>query len=139
MLSCVPLICFNLFVSHLSDIETLTTLNYKKWIRDIELALGFMDLDMRLLEAQTTVSDDGIFTKLSAKCKRSNILCLMVIKWTSLETIYGGFVYLIMLKISSGQISKESDKDEPHNLLSSFSNARYYNPSSVRTYIINMV
>lgn len=80
------------FASHLSTIKTLTGSKYKKWRRDIELALGFMDLDMCLLEANPSVSDgDDVITKaVLDKWKRSNRFSRMFIRKTISENNFGG-------------------------------------------------
>lgn len=53
--------------------------NYTKWWRDIELALGLMDLDICRLEDKPTISSSVTKMRLE-KWERLNCLSLMIIK-----------------------------------------------------------
>lgn len=93
MLNCPLLsLIFSALASHLSVIETLTWSNYKKWKRDVKLALSLLDQNICLSEVKPSASNDDIFSKASFdKWERSNILSLMANnKWTISETIFGG-------------------------------------------------
>lgn len=58
----------------------MTKSNYKKWKREIKLALGLKDLDMCLLEDKSTVSYVGSSRSRFEKWERSNCLNTMMME-----------------------------------------------------------
>lgn len=64
---------FPAILSHLSAIETLTGLNYKKCRHDIELALGLINLDLCLWEDKLLVSSDDSSFGIKANLRNGKI------------------------------------------------------------------
>ncbi|XP_021815541.1 uncharacterized protein LOC110758061 [Prunus avium] len=142
-MSVVLCICESLF--NFSSIETWTGSNYKKWKQDVEIVLGFMDLDLALREdepaALTNESSDA-HRRQHEKQHKANRMSLLIMKRAMTETVRGGIpsndkekAFLEVI----GEKFKESKKAEMRSLMNALTIMRYDGESSAREYIMKLI
>ncbi|XP_043694055.1 uncharacterized protein LOC122644726 [Telopea speciosissima] len=78
--------------SYLSSITILTRDNYQKWVEDLELHLGFLDLDLALRELKPSPLTDSSTIEEKIKFEKwdnANRKCILVMKKAVPKTIHG--------------------------------------------------
>ncbi|XP_043705412.1 uncharacterized protein LOC122655271 [Telopea speciosissima] len=78
--------------SYLSSIPILTGIPIEKWVEDLELHLGLLDLDLALREPKPSPLTDSSTTEEKAKFEKwdnANRKCILVVKKAVPETIRG--------------------------------------------------
>lgn len=132
------------FSSQLSAIETLTGNNYLKWKRDVEIALGLLELNFTMEKqlSKPKNKSDREYVAEYEKWEMANKLCLKIIKRFISDSIMGaildnknakGFVDAIGLRFV------ESDKAETGDLMDKLMNMRYDGISGVRKQVMKMI
>ncbi|XP_016652736.1 PREDICTED: uncharacterized protein LOC107882045, partial [Prunus mume] len=130
---------------HFSQIETLTGSNFKRWKFDLDVALGMSDIDYAMTQEELTrlVANSSAEVKRVHKAWRmANKVCLLVMKKTITEAIFGGVPKIESAKqfIESIEMKfKESGKAETKNLMSRLANTKYEGGGSIREHLMGLV
>ncbi|XP_043725755.1 uncharacterized protein LOC122672329 [Telopea speciosissima] len=112
--------------SYLSSIPILTGDNYQKWVKDLKLHLGPLDLDLALREPKPSPLTDSNTVEEKAKFEKWDNANRKV-KDTAVE-----FLNAIKARFEL------NTKAESSNLMSKLMNAQYDGSRSVREYILNL-
>ncbi|CAL9012470.1 unnamed protein product, partial [Prunus brigantina] len=128
----------------INSIEPLTGSNFKKWKRDLEIALGLLDHDIALREEKPVLTDESTAEqrlKLE-RWEKANRICLLIMKKSMTEAIYGGIPDSENAKEYLKAVAekfKESDKAETGNLMNRLATMKYDGMEDMRVYLLGMV
>ncbi|XP_074343163.1 uncharacterized protein LOC141680770 [Apium graveolens] len=127
--------------AQLSMIPMLNWTNYVTWKENVEIVLGYMDLDLALRKEQPLPTTDDPKTDQIEKWERSNRMCLAILK----RTIPTGFRGSIAESTSAKKFLSETEKyfgknekAETSNLLSKLMTMNYKGKGNIREYIIGV-
>ncbi|CAL8154162.1 unnamed protein product [Prunus armeniaca] len=128
----------------INSIEPLTSSNFKKWKRDLEIALGLLDHDIALREEKLVLTYESTAEqrlKLE-RLEKANRICLLITKKSMTKAIYGGIPYSKNAKEYLKAVAekfKESDKAETGNLMNRLATMKYDRMEDMRVYLLGMV
>ncbi|CAL9021267.1 unnamed protein product [Prunus brigantina] len=128
----------------INSIEPLTGSNFKRWKRDLEIALGLLDHDVALREEKPVLTDESTAEqrlKLE-RWEKANRICLLIMKKSMTEAIYGGIPDSENAKEYLKAVAekfKESDKAETGNLMNRLATMKYDGTEDMRVYLLGMV
>ncbi|CAL2257769.1 unnamed protein product [Prunus armeniaca] len=126
-------------------IETLNGSNYKKWKRDLEMALGFLDYDLAIRKQAPKKPAEGATIEEKAhfaKWEKANRMTILIMLKSMSPTVKGGippsnnakeFLESISLKF------KESEKAKMGSLINKLTDMRYAGNGCARVHILNMI
>ncbi|XP_043720953.1 uncharacterized protein LOC122668455 [Telopea speciosissima] len=129
--------------SYLSSIPILTGDNYQKWVEDLKLHLGLLDLDLALREPKPSPLTNNNTTEEKTKFEKwdnANRKCILVVKKAVPETIRGNvevkdtvveFLNAIKVKFELNTNAESSD------LMSKLMNP-HYDGGNVREYVLGL-
>ncbi|XP_070672112.1 uncharacterized protein [Malus domestica] len=110
-----------------NSIQALIGTNYKKWKYDIEIVLGFMDLDVALREEKPDVPEKDDSTNIKNKYEKwhnANRMAILIMKRPMSDNVRAKF--------------KESDKAETGNLMNSLMTTKFVD-GSVGEHILGLI
>ncbi|KAL6272139.1 hypothetical protein ACE6H2_022831 [Prunus campanulata] len=127
-----------------SQIETLTGSNFKRWKFDLHIAIGMSDIDYAITQDKLTrpiTNSHAEVKRVHEAWRMANKVCLLVMKKTMTEALFGGvpetdnakeFMDFIETKF------KESGKTETKHLMSRLANTKYEGGGSVREHLTGL-
>ncbi|CAL2278472.1 unnamed protein product [Prunus armeniaca] len=131
-------------VNH-NSIQTLTGSNYKKWIEDVEIALGLLDYEMVLTNEALAVPANEASTETKAKYAKwikANKMAILIMRRSTSEEVRGSITETENAKEFIEAIAENfqgSKKAEVGTLMSQLTNMKYNGEGYIRTHILNMV
>ena len=130
--------------SYVSSIPMLTGNNYQKWVEELELHLGLLDLDLALREPKPEPLTDSSRSAERTKFKKwtkANRKCILVLKKAVPEIIRGNIEIKDTVKEFLNAIKtrfQHNKKAEKTTLMTRLMNTRYDGCGSVREYILGV-
>ncbi|KAL8090858.1 hypothetical protein AgCh_040068 [Apium graveolens] len=127
--------------AQLSIIPMLNGTNYVTWKENFEIVLGCMDLDLALRKEQPIPTTDDPKIDQTEEWKRSNSMCLEIMKRTILNGFQGSIVESTSAKKFLSEIEQyfaKNETAETSNLLSKPMTIKYKGKGNIREYIIGM-
>ncbi|XP_043710401.1 uncharacterized protein LOC122659346 [Telopea speciosissima] len=113
--------------SLLASIPVLSGNNYKRWVEDLEINLGLLDLDMALREPKP-----GDPTDVSTNAERVKMKKWMTVNWKCILVMKKSIPELLR---DSVEVSQKAEKGDLTNQITS---AVFNGAESVREHLLNM-